>query len=108
APIKLQAEDKMTQMSQSGQFPPYTWANAVDPRDKAGFAVEAMKFDGDLPAGQERRVRRFLAVGTSPAQALGILLEKAGGAGKISLTLRDTHGKPVATAAVDVVNGDKE
>ncbi|HWB06340.1 MAG TPA: CehA/McbA family metallohydrolase [Verrucomicrobiales bacterium] len=108
APIKVTAEDKMTQMSQSGQFPPYTWANAVDPRDKAGYAVEAMKFEGDLPPGQERKVTRFLAVGTSPAQALGFLFEKAGGTGKVSLTLKDTQGKPVSSATVVVINGGKE
>jgi hypothetical protein len=107
-PIKLQLEDKITQMTQSGQFPPYTWSNAVDPRDKAGYAVEPMKFEGELPAGQERKVRRFLAVGTSPAQALGHLMEKAGGTGKLTVTVKDTSGKPVGSAAIAIVNGGKE
>ncbi|HEX2748749.1 MAG TPA: carboxypeptidase regulatory-like domain-containing protein, partial [Verrucomicrobiales bacterium] len=108
AVMKLAAEDKITQMTQSGPFPPYTWSNAVDPSDKAGYAVEAMQFNGSLAAGEEKKVTRFLAVGTSPAQALGMLMEKAGGTGKVSLTLKDAHGKPVSTATVVVVNGGKE
>lgn len=107
-PMKVALDDKMTQMPQNGQAPPYFWGNAVDPADKTGYAVEPMRADWELAPGQERKITRFLAVSTSPAQALGILMERKGDTGRVVLTLKDTDGKPVPTATVAVVNGGKE
>ncbi len=108
APIRLDLEDKITQMTRSGLFPPFTWCAAVDPRDKGGYAVEAAKFDRALAPGAQRRFTRFLASAVSPAKALGILLEKAGPTGGLALTLKDTAGQPVESASATVVNGGQE
>jgi hypothetical protein len=108
AVMKIAPEDKLTVLPQNGQAGPYYWGNAVDPRDKAGYAVEPMRGDLELAPGQEKKVTRFLAVGTSPAQAVGILRGMAGGTGKVALTLKDAGGKPVSTATVAVVDGARE
>jgi hypothetical protein len=108
APMKITADDKMTQMTLNGQSGPYFWGNAVDPRDHAGYAVEPMRVDWELAPGQERSVTRFLAVGTSPAEALGVLMDKSGGAGKTTLTLLDERQQPVTTATVVVATYGKE
>jgi len=107
-PMKLTADDKMTTLTVNGSDGPYFWGAAVDPRDKAGYAVEAMRADLTLLPGTEKKVTRFLAVATSPAAALSILREKAGGTGRVTLTLKDDKGQPVTTATVVTVNGGKE
>lgn len=108
APLKVAADDKLTQLPQNGTFLPYYWGNAVDPADRAGYAVEPLRADWELAPGQERTVTRFLAVSTSPALALGVLLEKAGPAGRVALHLRDATGAGISSATVAVVNGGKE
>ena len=107
-PMKLTADDKLTTLTVNGSDGPYFWGAAVDPRDKAGYAVEAMRADLTLMPGTEKKVTRFLAVATSPAAALSILREKAGGTGRVTLTLKDAQGQPVTTATVVAVNGGKE
>ena len=108
APMKMTADDKLTTLTVNGSDGPYFWGAAVDPDDKAGYAVEAMHADFTLLPGAEKKVTRFLAVASSPAAALSVLREKAGGTGRVALTLQDDRGKPVTTATVVVVNGGKE
>ena len=108
APMRITADDKMTQMTLNGQSGPYFWGNSVDPADRAGYAVEPMRADWELTAGQERSVTRLLTVGTSPAEALGLLIEKAGGSGKATLTLLDDKKQPVTTATVVLATYGKE
>ena len=107
-PMKLNADDKITTLTVNGSDGPYFWGAAVDPRDKGGYAVEAMRADLTLLPGMEKKVTRFLAVAVSPASALSILREQAGGTGRVALTLKDDKGQPVTTATVVVVNGGRE
>ncbi len=107
-PMKLTADDKITTLTVNGSDGPYFWGAAVDPRDKGGYAVEAMRADLTLLPGTEKKVTRMLAVAASPAAALSILREKAGVIGRVALTLKEADGKPVTTATVVVVNGGKE
>jgi hypothetical protein len=108
AALTVPADDKITNFPSNGSDGPYFWTASVDPRDKAGYAIQPIRGDAKLAPGEEKEWTRFLAVATSPAVALGLLREKAGGAGRVSLTLKDPDGKPVTTATVVVVNGGKE
>jgi hypothetical protein len=108
APLTVPADDKITNFPANGSDGPYFWTASVDPRDKAGYAIEPIRGDAKLAPGEEKKWTRFLAVASSPAAALGMLREKAGGSGRVSLTLKDPDGKPVTTATVVVVNGGKE
>lgn len=108
APFTVPVDDKLTNFPANGPEGPYFWAACVNPLDKSGYAIEPMRGDLKLAPGEEKKVKRFLAVASSPEAALGILREMAGGTGKVILTLKGEDGKPVSSAAVVVVNGGKE
>lgn len=108
APLTFPADDKVTNFPANGTEGPYFWTGSVDPRDKAGYAVEPIRGEVTLAPGMEKKWTRFLAVAPSPVAALNILRTKAGGTGSVTLTLKDPDGKPVTTASVVVVNGGKE
>ncbi|NBQ01785.1 MAG: hypothetical protein EBU27_00850, partial [Opitutae bacterium] len=57
--------------------------------------------------GTEVIIRRFLCVGTSPAQAYGRAMAKLGEVGKLSLTITDPEGKAISTARVDLKRDGK-
>lgn len=108
AAMTVPADDKITNFPSNGSDGPYFWSASVDPRDKAGYAIEPIRGDVKLAPGAEKEWTRFLVVASSPAAALGILREKAIVVGRVSLTLKGPDGKPVTTATVVVVNGGKE
>ncbi|MEW6306792.1 MAG: CehA/McbA family metallohydrolase [Verrucomicrobiota bacterium] len=102
--------------SLSGKAGNITWADAVDPADKAGYAYAWVEEDGmkspprelDLKPGQEIRFARFLASGGSPAAALGAVAARLGPTAAVQGELKDAGGKPVATARVDfTISGAK-
>lgn len=116
-PIALRTDDRWTNFRVSGTFAgDITWADAIDPADKAGYAygvvdAETLKAakapakELELPARQEMRIARFLAVGTSPAEAVGVVAAMRGPTGALAGTFKDAKGKAVATAALRVGEG---
>ena len=95
-----------TSMGTSGDI---AWADAVDPADKAGYARGWVERDGmkapptelELKPGQEISFARFVAVGTSPLQSVGVVRQFRGEAGGlVSGTLKDSAGKGITAARV--------
>ena len=95
------------------------WADAVDPADKAGYAYTWCKEEGSvLPSGSEVSLKpgesiqlaRFLAVGTSPAHAVGLVAARNGDTGRFVRKLVDASGEPVvrATLQIHYQSGNKE
>ena len=107
--------DSWTRFRESGKFDSVEWADAVDPSHKCGYAyIWLPDEDGKLPPktktfqpGTEVVIRRFLCVGTSPAQAYGRAMAKLGQVGKVSLTISDPDGNAISTARVDLSRDGK-
>ena len=113
-PVSGPTSDRWTRFNSSGRFGAIEWADSVDPSHKAGYAFAWLPDEnGKVPPrndtfapGQETRIKRFLAVGNSPAHALGVVARKLGKTGGVSLTLRDPDEKPVSSASIDFKLGD--
>lgn len=84
------------------------WAESVDPADQCGYAngfiggkesapPESMR---ELAPGAMVSFTRFLAVGRSPAQAVGLVAEQQGDAGSLSGTVKDESGAAVKGAQI--------
>lgn len=104
-------DDRWTTFTSMGTTGDIAWADAVDPADKAGYARAWVERDGmkappnelELKPGQEISFARFVAVGTSPLQAVGLVKQFRGEKGAvITATSKDGAGKPVVTARVVV------
>ena len=101
--------DSWTRFRNTGKFDSVEWADAVDPSHKTGYAyVWLPDQEGKVPPktktfspGEEIIIRRFLSVGTSPAQAYGRAMAKFNDVGRISLFISDSSGKGISTAKVD-------
>jgi hypothetical protein len=108
-PISGPISDRWTRFNASGNFESIEWADSVDPSDKAGFAYAWLPDEnGKVPPksktlnpGDEIKIKRFVAVGESPAHALGVVAAKLGKTGGLKLTITETGNKPVSTASVD-------
>src|SRR5688572_26168915 len=103
-------EDRWTNFTRSGKFGDITWADAVDPADKAGYAFASIEKGGgegapgnvQLDPGQGVTFSRFLAVGASPAHAIGVIAEMRGENSTFATTIRGNDNKPVATAKLAI------
>jgi hypothetical protein len=103
-------EDRWTNFARSGKFGDITWADAVDPADKAGYAFASIDKGGgggapgnvQLDPGQAVTFSRFLAVGASPAHAIGVIAAMRGENSTFATTIRDNDNKPVATAKLAI------
>ncbi|MFA6543537.1 MAG: CehA/McbA family metallohydrolase [Limisphaerales bacterium] len=104
-------DDRWTTFTSTGKDGDIAWADAVDPADKAGYARAWVARDGmkappnelELKPGQEISFARFVAVGTSPLQAVGVVKSFRGEAGAVvGGAIKDAAGKPIATARVAV------
>ena len=104
-------DDRWVTFTSTGTSGDIAWADAVDPADKAGYARAWVERDGmkapptelELKPGQETSFARFVAVGTSPLQAVGVVKAFRGEAGGVvSGTVKDSAGKGIATARVTV------
>ena len=104
-------DDRWVTFTSMGVTGDIAWADAVDPADKAGYARAWVERDGmkapptelELKPGQEISFARFVAVGTSPLQAVGVVKAFRGEAGGVvSGTVKDSAGKGIATARVTV------
>lgn len=112
-PAKAPLADQWTQMRSKGTFNGIQWADAVNPADKCGYAhawvAEAgaevpEKADTELAPGASITVARFLAVGTSPAEAAGYVEQFRKGSdstGTLTITLTNVQDdSPVTTGRV--------
>ena len=107
--------DSWTRFRESGKFDSVEWADAVDPSHKCGYAYIWLPGEnGKLPPktktfqpGTVVVIRRFLCVGTSPAQAYGRAMAKLSQVGKVSLTISDPDGNAISTARVDLSRDGK-
>jgi hypothetical protein len=104
-------DDRWTTFTSMGTTGDIAWADAVDPADKAGYARAWVERDGmktppnelELKPGQEISFARFVAVGTSPLQAVGVVKAFRGEAGGVVIgKVKDSAGKGIATARVSV------
>lgn len=107
--------DRWTTFNTNGPFGKFRWADAVDPSDRAGYAYVPYVPEGEtkpveeikLAAGQELVISRFLAVGRSAAEAVGIAAQRAGNAGKLNIRVRDEAGRPAANATLRLQANDQ-
>jgi len=101
--------DSWTRFRESGKLGQVEWADSVDPAHKCGYAYLWLPDEeGKLPPrtktfapGEEVVIRRYLCVGSSPAQAYGQAMGKLGPTHQIILELVDEKGKAVTTARVN-------
>ena len=114
-PVKVSTKDDLTKFDSTGTVEGgIRWMDANNPAHKGAYALGVRGVSGiakledviELPPGQEVLISRFMAVGTSPAQAVGevqSVLEKPTGIAKGRLV--DASGAGVTTASVMVPFG---
>ena len=109
-PFKGRVNDRWTNFSSRGQFAGINWGDSIDPADKAGYAYDWVEQDGmkrpggevSLNPGDEISFARFLAVGTSPAEAVGVVATfKGSPVGRVEGELVDAGGKGLGTPVVN-------
>ncbi len=109
--VKGTPDDRWTKFARSGTERGIAWADAEDPADKAGYSYAWVDVDGlsappkqvELQPGEEISFARFLAVGRSPLEAMGVVMAQKGAVGTLSGTIKDANGKPVTTGKVEVM-----
>ena len=112
-PFAASVADRWTVFRRNGAVRGITWADAIDPADKAGYAtgpvgegaekpLDTTHGEVDLKPGQEVALERFLAAGRSPLEAVGEVLAQRGETGQVSGLVKDAGGAPVATASLNV------
>ena len=110
-PITFKGKDTWTNFSQKGNAGSITWADAIDPADKTGYAFapepgdRGKAFPPVIEPGGSFSYARFLAVGTSPAQAVGHVAARHGETGTIKGKISGPGGEPVSDAVISVQAG---
>lgn len=115
-PQKTNTRDDLMRFESSGEVQGIRWADAINPAHKCGYAFATLSVSGiekledtiELQPKQEVVIQRFFAVGTSPAQAVGEVLEVKGvkvEALKGAISEVGKGGKPVTTATIGVPVG---
>lgn len=115
----IDLRDHWTQMREKGIFKGIQWADAIDPADKCGYAFAWVKEEGatvpkssqvKLAPGSGITVARFLAVGRSPAEAVGLVERRRdpGAAGPFRAVLQDGKGEAVTTGRLLFTLGDEK
>jgi len=115
-PRKGSVEDRWTKFTSTGSALGVTWGDAEDPADRAGYAyawasnenTKAPPRELNLKPGEEIKFARFLAVGQSPAEAVGEVLWVRGAVARVRGNVTDDSGKPVTTAKVEFDLGGKK
>lgn len=100
--------DKWTNFTRTGNALGITWADAIDPADKAGYAFASLDPTANivpgkpysLPPGESVTVTRFLAVGRSPVEALGVVAAQRGPVGNVIGRVRAPGGVAISTAEI--------
>ncbi|MEM7392309.1 MAG: carboxypeptidase-like regulatory domain-containing protein, partial [Verrucomicrobiota bacterium] len=102
--------DKSGSYTRSGHFQGVFWFDAIDPAHKTGYATMWLKNPGEnvsLEPGDEFTFHRYVAVGRSPAEAVGEAWSSRGGSGSITGRLVDDQGQPVGSARIEIKQGDR-
>ncbi len=110
---QLVLTDGWTQMRSKGSIKGIQWADAIDPSHKCGYAFAWVEEEGStlpksntvtLRPGETMTVARFLAVGISPAEAVGVVAKRrnAAATGAVEIALTDPEGNPVTTGRIGV------
>ncbi len=109
--ITVKMQDKWTGLGRANYAQGFLWGDAVDPADKAGYALTWVKSHGAprtpggterLEPGQELTVARFLAVGLSPLDAVGIAAGRRGGSRNALFQIYEAKDLPSKTAAISI------
>lgn len=109
-PADLATDDRWTTFLRTGTSGGITWADSVDPSDKAGYAHGLIEGGGALTPGKRLRLApgqtvvytRFVAVGRSPAEAFGLVAALQGKTGAVEGRVRDRNGAPAPTAELRI------
>lgn len=102
--------DRWTRFDRTGTFAGIRWADAIDPADKAGYAFGWHSGDGfsapgkevTIKPGQEVSFARFLAVGRSPAEAVGVVAEFQGvKTARVMASIESNSGAPIPSGQLE-------
>ena len=118
---KVSADDYWKPSGKSGKFNDVRWIDSVDPADHYGYAMGWLKADGPgaglvrgstnltVPPGESRLFTRFVAVGSSPAEAYGNVVAFAGhGAPVLGVRLQgQARDSSVDSARVSIGSGEQ-
>jgi len=108
-PQKVATKADLTRFNSTGEtVDGIFWADAINPAHKCGYAhstlnvvgAEKSGVDITIEAGKEVVITRFFAVGTSPAQAVGEVLEARGKKVGLVKGVLDSAEGPVTTATI--------
>jgi Carboxypeptidase regulatory-like domain len=111
-PRQVATGDRIAHLSDVHEVGGITVGGAIDPADKMGYAY-AWVTEGGLEApgealplkpGEEVTYARFLAVGSSPAQAYGLVAQQMGATGVVSGKVTGPRDQGVSTARLRFVN----
>ncbi len=105
--------DRWTRFDKSGTFAGINWADAINPAHKAGYAYAWWTNDGlkvpprevDLKPGEEVTFARFVAVGNSPADAVGAVATHSQPTATVRATVSQANGQPITTAKLEFISG---
>lgn len=111
--------DGWTQMREKGSVKGIQWADAIDPADKCGYAYAWVEeFGASLPksnsiklrSGESASVARFLAVGNSPAAAVGVVSARRNAAdnGTFEVVMKEEDGAAIASGRVGIKLADEK
>jgi hypothetical protein len=102
---EVPVRDVWTKFEKEGVFGNIRWADAVNPADHCGYACgwsePALTDKIQLPPGATFRVKRFFAVGTSPAEAMGRVAAQFGEHRDWHLRIQDAASQPIPDAVVE-------
>jgi hypothetical protein len=114
AAAKGSVADRWTRFDKTSKFAGITYADAIDPADKAAYAYgwvskegfEQPKSSVTVEPGKEVHFARFIAIGRSPAAAVGLVAAFQGvKTARVPGRLKDTAGKGIATGKVEFKQG---
>lgn len=103
---QVSPNDRWTTFLRTGSAHDIAWADAVNPADKAGYAYRIVGGGEGITPGKPLELKpnqtitftRFLAVGRSPAEAVGLVAALRGPTGIVSARVQDRNGAPISTA----------
>jgi hypothetical protein len=103
-------DDRWTTFLRTGNTHGINWADAVNPSDKAGYAYSFVGENEGIAPGKPLNLQpnqtvtftRFLAVGRSPAEAVGLVAALRGPTGTVSGQIKDRNGAMIASAELIV------
>ena len=112
--IPFKGRDTWTRFASKGTIGPVTWADSIDPADRVSYAFAAEP--GDLDKSETERTiapgstftyTRFLAIGNSPAQAIGVIDARHGETGILSGKLTAPGGEVPSSATISLKHGEQ-